>query len=143
MQLAQVNIAKMLRSLEDPSMHGFVSRLDEINAIADSSPGFIWRLQTDEGNATYLRPYEDPKILFNLSVWSSIKELKDFLYNTAHVELMRDRRLWFEKAAGPITALWWIEAGTIPSIDEAKLRLEHLQKNGPSAFAFGLDYNPS
>jgi len=136
LQIAQVNIGCMTAPLEDPVMAGFVTRLDEINALADRSPGFVWRLQTTEGNATYLRPYDDDRILFNMSVWETVEHLKQYVYRTAHKELLRDRREWFEKFGGSYMALWWIPAGHIPGIDEAKKRLAHLEKEGPSPFAF-------
>ena len=134
--IAQVNIARMKAPLDSPVMASFVARLAEINALADRSPGFVWRLQTEEGDATYLRPYDDDRILFNLSVWESIDALKQYVYRTAHAELLRDRRSWFKHFDGSYVALWWVEAGHIPSIEEAKERLAHLEKNGPSDFAF-------
>ena len=136
MHLAQVNIARMKASLDSPVMAGFVARLDEINALADGSAGFVWRLQTPEGNATYLRPYDDERILFNLSVWESVEALKQYVYRTAHAELLRDRRSWFEQFESSYVALWWVPAGHIPEIEEAKARLAHLEQNGPSPFAF-------
>lgn len=134
--LAQVNIARMRASLDDPLMAGFVARLDEINALADGSPGFVWRLQTEAGNATYLRPYDDDRILFNFSIWESIESLRAYVYKTAHAELLRQRRDWFENFSGAYVALWWVPAGQIPGIDEAKKRLAHLEEHGPSQFAF-------
>lgn len=134
--IAQVNIARMNAPLDSPVMEGFVARLDEINALADQSVGFVWRLQTDEGDATYLRPYDDDRILFNLSVWETVESLKDYVYRTAHAELLRDRRKWFQHFAGAQIALWWVPAGHIPSVDEAKKRLAHLDEHGPSQFAF-------
>jgi hypothetical protein len=136
LQIAQVNIARMKAALEDPVMAGFVARLEEINALADRSPGFVWRLQTDSGNATYLRPYDDDRILFNMSVWESVEALKRYVYYTAHVEVFRQRQAWFEKFAGAYMALWWIPKGHTPGIDEAKQRLAHLEAHGPTAFAF-------
>jgi hypothetical protein len=136
--LAQVNIARMKAPLDSPVMEGFVARLDEINALADNHPGFVWRLQTPEGNATYLRPYEDERILFNLSVWQDVESLKQYVYKTAHAELLRERRSWFDHFEGSSTALWWVPAGHIPEIEEAKSRLEHLEKNGPSQYAFSF-----
>ncbi len=133
---AQVNIARMRAPLDDPLMSGFVARLAEINALADRSPGFVWRLQTDAGDATYLRPYDDDRILFNLSVWESVEALKQYVYRSAHAELLRDRRKWFEHFAGSYVALWWVPAGHLPSVDEAKERLAHLEAYGPSPFAF-------
>lgn len=136
--LAQVNIARMRAPLDDPLMADFVARLDEINALADRSPGFIWRLQSEGGEApaTYLRPYDDDRILFNLSVWESIEQLKGYVYTTAHGEVMRKRREWFDKFEGMYQALWWVKAGHIPAVAEAKQRLEYLEAHGESAHAF-------
>lgn len=135
-QLAQVNIGRVRASLEDESMQGFVSRLDEINALAEASPGFVWRLKSDVGPSSYLRPYDDERILVNMSVWESVEALKNYTYRTVHAELLRDRKSWFEKFEGAFLALWWVPEGHIPSVDEAKKRLEHLEAHGPSQFAF-------
>ena len=135
--LAQLNIARMRTPLEHPAMADFVARLDEINALADTAPGFVWRLKTDAGgNATYLRPYDDDRILFNMSVWESVEHLRRFVYGTMHVEVMRRREAWFEKFDGAFMALWWVPAGHVPGIDEAKRRLAHLDAHGPTQFAF-------
>jgi hypothetical protein len=134
--IAQVNIGRIKGPLEDPVMAGFVARLDEINALADASPGFVWRLQTSAGNATYFRPYDDDRLLLNMSVWENIDALKFYVYNTAHAELLRQRAAWFEKFSGAYTALWWVPAGHIPGIDEAKKRLARLDAHGPTQFAF-------
>jgi hypothetical protein len=136
LHIAQVNIGRMRGSLDDPVMAEFVARLAEINALADGSHGFVWRLQTSEGNATYLRPYDDDRILFNLSVWETVEDLRDYVYRSAHAEVLRRRADWFEKFGRPAVALWWIPTGHLPSIDEAKKRLAHLQEQGPTAFAF-------
>src|SRR5690242_852853 len=93
--LAQVNIARMLAPLDSGIMADFVARLDAINALADGSPGFVWRYQTAEGNATALRAYDDESILFNLSVWDSPEALKTYVYRSAHSAVMRRRREWF------------------------------------------------
>jgi uncharacterized protein DUF3291 len=134
--IAQVNIARMREPLDSPLLVPFVARLDELNALADVSPGFVWRLQTGEGNATYLRPYDDDRILFNLSVWESTEQLKEYVYKTAHAEVLRQRRDWFEHFDGAVLALWWVPAGHVPSVDEAKTRLAHLEEKGPSQYAF-------
>jgi hypothetical protein len=134
--IAQINIARMAMPMDSPGMSGFVSRLDEINALADGSAGFIWRLQTPEGNATYLRPYDDDRIIVNMSVWESVEALKHYVYRTAHAELLRDRRSWFEQFQGAVLAMWWVPAGHIPSVEEAKERLAYLEQHGPSAYAF-------
>jgi hypothetical protein len=136
MHLAQVNIGRMRGPLESPTMAGFVARLDEINALADRSPGFVWRLQDDAGNATAIRAYEDDRIVFNLSVWESIEALKAYAYHSTHAELLRQRSLWFERFEGAFLALWWVPAGHRPSVDEAKQRLVHLERKGPTSFAF-------
>ena len=134
--LAQLNIARMRGPLDSPLMQGFVARLEEINALADRAPGFVWRLQTPEGDATYLRPYGDDRIIVNMSVWESVEALKDYVYKTAHAELLRQRREWFEHFTGAYLAMWWVPEGHIPGIDEAKKRLAHLEEHGPSQFAF-------
>ena len=134
--LAQVNIARMRAPLEVPLMSGFVAQLDSINALADRSPGFVWRLQSEEGNATYLQPYDDDRILFNLSVWQTIEDLKQYVYRSAHAAVLRRRQEWFERFDGAYTALWWIPDDHTPSVDEAKQRLAHLDADGPSPFAF-------
>jgi Domain of unknown function (DUF3291) len=134
--IAQVNIGRVKAAPDDPMMAGFMNRLDEINALADRSPGFVWRLQTNEGNATYLRPYEDDRILVNMSVWETIETLRQYVYGSLHAELLRHRQEWFEKFSGAYLALWWVPAGHIPGIDEAKKRLAHLEAHGPTEFAF-------
>lgn len=134
--LAQINIARARAPMDDAMMQGFVDRLDEINALVDTSRGFVWRLQTEEGNATYLRPFDDERILVNMSVWESLEALREYVYKTAHAELLRDRRSWFDKFDGAMLALWWVEAGHIPTIDEAKERLAHLETHGPTPLAF-------
>lgn len=96
----------------------------------------MWRLQTEAGNAAYLRPYDDERILFNLSVWETVEDLKVYVYRTAHAELLRDRDNWFERFDSVQIALWWIPAGHRPGVDEAKVRLAHLAAHGPSQFAF-------
>src|SRR5215813_7937382 len=138
LQLAEVNIARMRFPLEDPAMREFVGRLEEVNALADRSAGFVWRLKTEAGNATYLRPFDDDRILVNMSVWESVEDLKAYSYGGAHAEVFRRRGDWFEKMDSPSLALWWIPAGRIPSIDEAKKRLAHLAEHGPTPFAFNF-----
>jgi hypothetical protein len=134
--LAQVNIARLLAPLDSPELHGFVSRLAEINALADAAPGFVWRLRTEDGDATALRPYQDDRILINLSVWESLETLHGFVFQSRHVELMRQRRAWFEPMAEAYMALWWVPAGHRPSVEEARQRLEQLRREGPSPAVF-------
>ena len=134
--LAQVNIGRLRAPIENPIMEGFRSQLDSINALADRTPGFVWRLQTEDGNATAIRPYQDDLMAINMSVWESLEALQQFVYQSAHVGPLRDRKLWFEPIEGPIQALWWIPAGHIPTVDEAKARLVLLKERGPSPDAF-------
>jgi hypothetical protein len=134
--IAQVNIGRIRAELDDPIMAGFVNRLDEINALADGSPGFVWRLQTSAGNATYFRPFADERMLLNMSVWEDVGSLRQYVYQTAHRELLRHRHAWFEKFEGIYMALWWVPAGHRPGIDEARRRIAHLDAHGPTQFAF-------
>lgn len=135
--VAQANIGRVRAPLGDSIMAGFVSRLDDLNALADRSPGFVWRLQTTEGNATYFRPYpHDDRILMNMSVWETIEALRHYVYKTVHAELLRQRHEWFEKFVGSYAALWWVPRGHRPGIDEAIKRLAHLEKHGPTQYAF-------
>lgn len=134
--LAQVNLARLKAPLTDPALAGFVARLDEINALADASPGFVWRLQTPAGNATNLRPYADERILVNMSVWETLAALRAYVFQGAHAEVLRQRQGWFEKFGQAYTALWWVPAGHRPGLPEAKDRLDHLTQCGPSPYAF-------
>lgn len=136
--LSQVNISRMIAPLSNPIMAEFVAQLDSINKLADNQKGFVWRLQTEEGNATNISAYDDELILFNLSVWESMDALKQFVYRTQHGKVMRNRKKWFHKSEGVNMALWWVPIGRIPTIDEAKKRLQHLNYYGESAYAFSF-----
>ena len=137
-QLAQVNIARARGEMTDPVMAEFVARLPEINALADQSPGFVWRLQTEDGDATAVRSYEDTSILINLSVWADLSALRTYVYRSAHAAVMRRRREWFERFDRIFVALWWVPAGHRPSVAEAVDRLAHLEQHGPTGFAFSF-----
>ena len=134
--IAQINIAKARDVLDSNTMKGFVDRLDEINTLADKSPGFVWRLQTEEGDATSVQAFGDPMLIVNLSVWKDIESLKQFVYKSNHVELVRDRDAWFSKMLQAHQVLWWIPVGHIPSVEEGKNRLQYLEANGPTEKAF-------
>jgi hypothetical protein len=135
--LAQANIGRFRAPLDDPIMEGFRTQLDPINALADQSPGFVWRLQTEDGNATAIRPYAgDDLMAVNMSVWESLESLQQFVYKSEHVAPLRARRQWFEQIEGPILVLWWIPAGEIPTVREAQERLRHLAAHGPTPHAF-------
>jgi heme-degrading monooxygenase HmoA len=135
--IAQLNIATMLgKDINDPVMAEFVAQLDTINVLAEQSNGFIWRLKSDDGNATSYNPYHDERIIVNFSVWESADDLKNFVYKSAHTSVMKDRKKWFENFGQAYYVIWNIPAGSIPSLDEAVERLDFLQKNGPSVYAF-------
>lgn len=134
--LAQINIAHAIAPMESDVMEGFVSRIDEINALADKADGFVWRLQEEAGNATGIQAYDDPNVVVNISVWQSLDYLKNFVYQTAHRELIKDRGLWFKQNMLSHLALWWIPEGCLPSLEEAKSKLILLDTMGPSADAF-------
>lgn len=136
--LSQVNISRMIAPLESPVMAEFVAKLDSINKLADNSPGFIWRLKTESNNATSIHAYDDELILLNLSVWESIDALKQFVYRSQHGKVMRNRQKWFHKSEGHNMALWWITIGHIPTVDEAKKRLQHLNQYGESDYVFSF-----
>ena len=138
MELAQLNIARVLAPLESPMMQEFVDNLGPINTIAENSPGYIWRLQDDSGDATSIEVFDDPLIIVNMSVWESVESLKDFMFKTHHLTFLKRKAEWFGKMQEPNHVLWWIEKGTIPTVQEAKRRLIHLREHGDSAYAFSF-----
>ena len=139
MHLAQLNIAQMKgENIDDPIMARFKARLDEINALAEGSAGFVWRLKDGTGNAMSIRAFDDPKMAVNMSVWESLESLEAYVYSGRHVEVMKNRRDWFNKMATMHMVLWWIPVGHTPTTEEAKARLEHLQEHGASKYAFSF-----
>lgn len=137
--LAQINIGRLKHPVDDPRVGEFMDNLDPINALAEASPGFVWRLQDDSGNATALRGFDDETILPNLSVWESIDALKDYVFKSDHATFLRRRREWFEPMDDlPVLTMWWVPAGHIPTLEEARERVEHLAENGPSDWAFSF-----
>ena len=138
---AQLNIARMLvPTIEDPVMAEFVAQLDTINALAEQSPGFVWRLKSAAGNATSIKPFDDERIIVNLSVWESIESLLAFAYKSAHTIVLRNRHLWFERMDKPAVVIWPVPPGYFPAEAEAKERLEFLQATGASDYAFDFKY---
>ena len=134
--LAQINISRLIAPLDDPRLADFMAQLDPVNAIADKSPGFVWRLQSAAGNATDIAYNDDPFIIVNMSVWQSLESLRDFAYRAHHLQVLRDRAKWFEKADKPSYCLWWIPIGHIPTVPEGRDRLEHYQQHGSTPHAF-------
>jgi uncharacterized protein DUF3291 len=138
--LAQINIARLLAPIDDPLLAEFVAQLAPVNALADQSPGFVWRLQTESGDATSIKVYDDDMIIVNLTVWEDVESLREFAYKSAHAGVMRDRKRWFEKFDGPYMALWWVPAGHVPNTQEARERLEHLREHGDSEYVFSFQH---
>ena len=135
-ELAQLNIGVIKGPMDSPVMAEFAANLERINALAESAPGFIWRLQTEDGDATAIRPFEDENMLVNMSVWRDLESLSAFVYRSGHVEIMRRRREWFERMAQAFLVLWWVPKGHRPSVSEAIEKLELLRARGPTAAAF-------
>jgi hypothetical protein len=135
--LAQVNIGRLRAPVDHPMIAEFAAALDRINAVADAAPGFVWRLQTEDGNATAIRPDADDELLaINLSVWESVEALAEYAYRSEHVAFMRRRREWFERFPTSYLALWWTPVGTLPTVAEAMGRVAHLDAHGPTPTAF-------
>ena len=134
-QLAQLNIAKMKYPFDDPRMADFVARLEDVNALADNAPGFVWRLQTDEGDATAI-DFFGPDYLVNMSVWQDVESLRDYAFRSAHKQVLSRRADWFDKMQQAYSVMWWIPEGTLPTIEEAASRLQTLREQGPCARAF-------
>jgi hypothetical protein len=134
--IAQVNIALPREPLDSPALAEFVANLEPVNALADGAPGFVWRLADETGDATSIRAFDDERLIINMSAWESIEALWDFVYSGRHLEVMRRRREWMTRIAQSYLTLWWVRAGTLPTIDDARLRLDHLRAHGPSAYAF-------
>ena len=135
-ELAQLNIGIIRAPMDSPVMAEFAANLARINALADTAPGFVWRLQTDDGDATAIRPFENESMLLNMSVWRDVESLQQFVYHSAHIEIMRRRREWFERMSEAYMVLWWVPRGHRPGVAEAIARLETLRRQGASAAAF-------
>jgi hypothetical protein len=143
--LAQFNIGRIHQPLDHPDIAEFVANLDPVNALAESSPGFVWRLTDDAGlSSSYVQAYADPLMLINLSVWEGPEQLRQFVYQSGHTSFLRRRAEWFERSDGPYLVCWWVPAGHVPSVEEAVARLERLRSDGPSDDAFTLrDIRPA
>ncbi|QNH04291.1 DUF3291 domain-containing protein [Pseudomonas sp. B11D7D] len=133
--LAQLNIAWMKAPLESPEMADFVANLERINALAEGSPGYVWRLQDEAGDATAIRPFGDD-VLVNMSLWQDVQSLSDYVYKSAHTEMLKRRREWFERVEQAHQVLWWVPAGHRPGVSEAAERLAHLREYGATVQAF-------
>lgn len=136
--LAQVNIAKMLASIDSPVMAAFVDNLDRINATAENSKGFIWRLKDDSNNATSIKIFDDDFLIVNMSVWDTAESLFQFVYQSNHMEVFKRRREWFEKMPEMHMAQWYIPEQHLPSVNEAVDRLLYLRAHGETPFSFSF-----
>lgn len=134
--LAQLNVARARFAMDDPRFRDFVDALAPVNLSGENSPGFIWRLQTDEGDATGIRMFDDDRLLVNLTVWETLEHLKDFVRSETHMAIMRRRAEWFQKTDQATLVLWWVPAGHIPSPAEAEEKLQRLRREGPGPLAF-------
>lgn len=137
-ELAQVNVARPLGPPGSAILADFMALLEPINALADAAPGFVWRLQTDDGDATSVPVFGSTDILINMSVWADVESFANFVFKSLHVEVMRRRREWFSQLAEAYTTLWWVPAGVRPTVADAEERLTHLREHGPTPFAFTL-----
>jgi Domain of unknown function (DUF3291) len=140
-QLAQVNIGRLAAPADSPQLAAFFDALDPVNAAADVAPGFVWRLQTEEGNATAIVAFQWDRadsdgVLMNMSVWESIDALADFVYSDAHRAILRQRRSFFQAIREATTCLWWVPEGERPSIQDAEDRIRHIREHGPTPYAF-------
>jgi hypothetical protein len=142
--LAQINIAQIRAPLDSEIMHGFTSALEEINALAEASPGFVWRLKTPAGDATSLRVFPDPRVIVNMSVWTDVPALKAYVFRSMHGRFFARRAEWFEKMDTPHLALWWLPEGELPTLDDAKARLASVAARGDTdqAFTFRTAFPP-
>jgi hypothetical protein len=142
--LAQANIARFAAPADSPRLAPFFALLDPVNAVADAAPGFVWRLQTEEGNATSLRVFSgeaegaDSGILINMSVWETVEALAAYVYGEAHRAVLRRRREFFQPPTEAYSVAWWIPRGHIPALPEAEERVTHLRAHGPTPYAFTL-----
>jgi heme-degrading monooxygenase HmoA len=134
MLVAQLNIGLPVAPLTEPALAGFVEALEPVNALADAAPGFVWRLQTAEGDATAIRPYDDDRLLVNMSAWTSVEALAAFVYSGPHRAVMARRREFFVPMREAFQVLWW--TADLPTVEQAIARLEHLRAHGPTPHAF-------
>ena len=145
-QIAQINVARMQGvNINDPVMKEFVDNLDKVNALAEISEGFVWRLKDENNNATSLNPYNDEQVIINISAWQNIETLENFVYKTFHTDFLRRRKEWFQSYGKVSTAMWWIQAGQFPTVEQAIDQLNYLQQNGASqkVFDFKKKFPPS
>ena len=141
--LAQLNVARALDDLDSARLADFISALDRVNAVAERSPGFVWRLQDPVGNATSIKVTDDARFIVNMSVWETPAHLEHFVWNTIHKRVYDKKSKWFEAMQTPHLVMWWVPVGHLPSVDEAMAKLAHLTAHGDSDLAFGWSHLPN
>jgi hypothetical protein len=134
--LAQINIGRIRAPMDDPVMAEFKAALAEVNALAEAAPGFVWRLKDNSGDATSIRAFPDPMLLVNMSVWTDVPALQDYVYRSMHGQFFARRQNWFEAFTGAHLALWWIPVGHTPTLQEARDRLTLMERIGVTRDAF-------
>jgi hypothetical protein len=141
--LAQLNVGRALDDLDSPRLAEFMGALDRVNALAERSPGFVWRLKSDSGSATDIKVTNDPRFIINMSVWETAEHLEQFVWNTVHARVYDKKANWFEAPSKPYFVMWFVPIGHVPTPEEALARLEHLTAHGPSDHAFGWESLPN
>jgi len=141
--LAQLNVARALDDLESPRLADFMAALDRVNAVAERSPGFVWRLKSGAGNATDIKVGDDARLIVNLTVWETPAHLEQFVWNTVHARVYEKKSKWFEPMSTPHFVMWWIPVGHVPTVEEAMDRLSELAARGPAERAFGWESLPA
>ena len=136
--IAQMNIGRMKGPLDSSVMADFKLLLDAVNALADASPGFVWRLKTEDGDTTAIRAFDDDLVIVNMSVWAGLEALRAYTYHSSHIYVLKRRRDWFDRMGEASNVLWWVQVGHLPTVAEGKARLEHLRQHGDTAHAFSF-----
>jgi hypothetical protein len=142
MHLAQLNIARLRYDFDDPRVAEFMDNLERVNGIAERSEGFVWRLQDEAGDATAIQAFDDPQVIVNMSVWRSAEELEHFVWNTVHKQFYRKRAEWFSAMKSQHFVMWWVDEDHVPTVEEARNKLDTLERHGDSDLAFGWSHLP-
>ena len=130
MRLAELNVGYAAYPLDDPRMSGFMDNLDTINALAERSPGFVWRMKSDSGNATDISVPGDTEMISNMSVWEDVASLGNYVFNTVHARFYKRKEEWFQAMTSHHFVMWMVEDNHTPDLAEAMDRMEYLQNTG-------------
>ena len=140
MRLAELNVGYSAYPLDDPRMSGFMDNLDTINALAECSPSFVWRMKSDSGNATDISVPGDAEIISSMSVWEDVASLGNYVFNTIHARFYERKEVWFQAMTSHHFVMWTVGDNHTPDLAEAMVSLAHLQKHGSTDQAFGWDF---